>query len=114
MQHEQPFKGVDDLLGPGQCKTDAQELKDELAPDLEMLPQAGVLGAGDVRLYAPGHAFAAGGVGGGVGLCAVLLAWPTGAGDGTLDVVVTTVALSHICARAGVIGNKEILCDFPW
>ena len=39
---------------------------------------------------------------------------PTGATDGTLDVVVTTVALSHICAFAGDISAKEILCDFPW
>ncbi len=37
---------------------------------------------------------------------------PTGAGDGTLDVVVTTVALSHICAYAGDISAKQIMCDF--
>jgi len=38
---------------------------------------------------------------------------PTGAGDGTLDVVVTTVALCHICAYAGDISAKEIICCFP-
>lgn len=37
---------------------------------------------------------------------------PTGAGDGTLDVVVTTVALSHICAYAGDASANEIMCDF--
>lgn len=37
---------------------------------------------------------------------------PTGAGDGTLDVVITTVALSHICAFAGDISANEIMCDF--
>lgn len=39
---------------------------------------------------------------------------PTGAGDGTLDVVITTVALSHICAYAGDISAKGIVCDFPF
>jgi hypothetical protein len=39
---------------------------------------------------------------------------PTGAGDGTLDVVVTTVALGHICAYAGDVSDNEIICDFPW
>jgi hypothetical protein len=37
---------------------------------------------------------------------------PTGAGDGTLDVVVTTVALMHPCAFAGDISAKQIMCDF--
>tara|TARA_R110002126_G_scaffold134250_4_gene278389 strand:+ start:539 stop:994 length:456 start_codon:yes stop_codon:yes gene_type:complete len=37
---------------------------------------------------------------------------PTGAGDGTLDVVVTTVALCHICAYAGDASANEIMCDF--
>ena len=37
---------------------------------------------------------------------------PTGSADGTLDVVVTTVALSHICAFAGDITAKQIMCDF--
>lgn len=40
---------------------------------------------------------------------------PTGAGDGTLDVVITTVALSHNgCAYAVDVSAKEILCDFPF
>jgi hypothetical protein len=38
---------------------------------------------------------------------------PTGATDGTLDVVVTSVALSHICAYAGDVSAKEIACCFP-
>ena len=37
---------------------------------------------------------------------------PTGAGDGTLDV--TTAATDHICAIAGDISDKEIICDFPF
>ena len=40
---------------------------------------------------------------------------PTGAGDGTLDVVVTTVALSHNgCAIAVDDSANEIICDFPF
>ena len=40
---------------------------------------------------------------------------PTGAGDGTLDVVITTVSLSHNgCAYAIDVTAKEILCDFPF
>ena len=38
----------------------------------------------------------------------------TGAGDGDLDVIVTTVALANICAYAGDISDKEIICDFVW
>lgn len=37
---------------------------------------------------------------------------PTGAGDGTLDV--TAAATSVVCAIAGDISAKEILCDFPY
>lgn len=37
---------------------------------------------------------------------------PTGAADGSLDVVVTTVALSHICAYAADESANEIMCDF--
>ena len=37
---------------------------------------------------------------------------PTGAGDGSLDVVVTTVALAHICAYAADESANEIMCDF--
>lgn len=37
---------------------------------------------------------------------------PTGATDGTLDV--TTAVTDHICAYAGDISDKEILCDFPF
>ncbi|MEM7269826.1 MAG: hypothetical protein AAF401_11300 [Pseudomonadota bacterium] len=36
---------------------------------------------------------------------------PTGATDGTLDVVAADT--SHICAIAGDISDKEIICDFP-
>lgn len=36
---------------------------------------------------------------------------PTGAGDGTLDLV--TAATDHICAIAGDISDQEIICDFP-
>lgn len=37
---------------------------------------------------------------------------PTGAGDGTLDQ--PTAVTDHICAIAGDISDKEIICDFPW
>ena len=37
---------------------------------------------------------------------------PTGAADGSLDVVVTTVALAHICAYAADESANEIMCDF--
>lgn len=37
---------------------------------------------------------------------------PTGAGDGTLDV--TTAVTDNICAIAGDISDKEIICDFPF
>lgn len=36
---------------------------------------------------------------------------PTGATDGTLDV--TTASTDHICAIAGDISDKEIICMFP-
>lgn len=39
---------------------------------------------------------------------------PTGATDGTLDVVVTTVALAHICGYAGDHSANELMCDFPY
>lgn len=39
---------------------------------------------------------------------------PQGSADGTLDVVVTTVALGHICAYITDVTDKEILCDFPF
>ncbi len=39
---------------------------------------------------------------------------PQGSADGTLDVVVTTVALGHICAYITDATAKEILCDFPF
>jgi len=39
---------------------------------------------------------------------------PTGAGDGTLDVNVATAANTDVCARAGDISDKEIMCDFMW
>lgn len=41
---------------------------------------------------------------------------PTGATDGTLDVVLNDAGsgyLSHICAYAGDISDKEIICMFP-
>lgn len=38
---------------------------------------------------------------------------PTGADDGTLDVVVATAADSHICAWAWDATAKIIICDFP-
>lgn len=37
---------------------------------------------------------------------------PTGAGDGTLDL--TTAVTDHLCAYAGDISDKEIICDFPF
>lgn len=37
---------------------------------------------------------------------------PTGATDGTLDVVAADT--SHVCAYAGDISDKEIICDFPF
>lgn len=37
---------------------------------------------------------------------------PTGSADGTLDV--TTAVTDHICAYAGDISDKEIICDFPF
>jgi hypothetical protein len=37
---------------------------------------------------------------------------PTGAADGTLDVISDDV--SHGCAIAGDISDKEIICDFPF
>jgi len=36
---------------------------------------------------------------------------PTGAGDGTLDV--SGAVTDNICAIAGDISDKEIICDFP-
>ena len=36
---------------------------------------------------------------------------PTGSADGTLDV--TTASTDHICAIAGDISDKEIICTFP-
>ncbi len=36
---------------------------------------------------------------------------PTGSTDGTLDV--TTAVTDHICAYAGDISDKEIICMFP-
>ena len=37
---------------------------------------------------------------------------PTGAADGTLDVVAADT--SHVCAIACDISDKEIICDFPF
>lgn len=37
---------------------------------------------------------------------------PTGAGDGTLDL--TTAVTDHLCAYAGDVSDKEIICDFPF
>jgi hypothetical protein len=37
---------------------------------------------------------------------------PTGSADGTLDV--TAAVTDHVCAIAGDISAKEILCDFPY
>lgn len=39
---------------------------------------------------------------------------PTGAGDGTLDVIVATEATSPICAFAVDADQNEIICDFPF
>lgn len=42
---------------------------------------------------------------------------PTGAGDGTLDVVANDAAsgyLSHVCAYAGDHSDNEIICQFPF
>ena len=36
---------------------------------------------------------------------------PTGAGDGTLDV--SGAVTDNVCAIAGDISDKEIICDFP-
>ncbi len=37
---------------------------------------------------------------------------PTGAGDGTLDV--SAAVTDNVCAIAGDISDKEIVCDFPF
>ena len=37
---------------------------------------------------------------------------PTGATDGTLDV--SALVTDNVCAIAGDISDKEIICDFPW
>lgn len=37
---------------------------------------------------------------------------PTGSADGTLDV--SALVTDHVCAIAGDISAKEILCDFPY
>ena len=37
---------------------------------------------------------------------------PTGAADGTLDV--SSAATHNVCAIAGDISDKEIICDFPF
>ena len=37
---------------------------------------------------------------------------PTGSTDGTLDLA--TLITDHICAVAGDISDKEIICDFPF
>lgn len=37
---------------------------------------------------------------------------PTGAGDGTLDV--SGAVTDNVCAIAGDISDKEIICDFPF
>lgn len=37
---------------------------------------------------------------------------PTGSADGTLDV--TALVTDHVCAYAGDISDKEIICDFPF
>lgn len=37
---------------------------------------------------------------------------PTGSTDGTLDV--TTAVTDHVCAYAGDISDKEVICDFPF
>ena len=37
---------------------------------------------------------------------------PTGSSDGTLDV--SALVTDHVCAYAGDISDKEIICDFPF
>lgn len=37
---------------------------------------------------------------------------PTGSADGTLDV--SGAVTDHVCAYAGDISDKEIICDFPF
>jgi hypothetical protein len=37
---------------------------------------------------------------------------PTGSSDGTLDV--SGAVTDNVCAIAGDISDKEIICDFPW
>lgn len=37
---------------------------------------------------------------------------PTGSADGTLDV--SALVTDNVCAIAGDISDKEIICDFPW
>jgi hypothetical protein len=37
---------------------------------------------------------------------------PTGATDGTLDV--SGAVTDNVCAIAGDISDKEVICDFPW
>ena len=37
---------------------------------------------------------------------------PTGSADGTLDV--SSAVTDHVCAYAGDISDKEIICDFPF
>lgn len=37
---------------------------------------------------------------------------PTGSTDGTLDV--SAAVTDHVCAYAGDISDKEIICDFPF
>ena len=37
---------------------------------------------------------------------------PTGSADGTLDV--SAAVTDHVCAYAGDISDKEVICDFPF
>lgn len=37
---------------------------------------------------------------------------PTGSADGTLDV--SAAVTDNVCAIAGDISDREIICDFPW
>lgn len=37
---------------------------------------------------------------------------PTGSTDGTLDV--SALVTDHVCAYAGDISDKEVICDFPF
>lgn len=37
---------------------------------------------------------------------------PTGSSDGTLDV--SAAVTDHVCAYAGDISDKEVICDFPF